>query len=107
MPPPIQARISAISIPTSLRAVPQAPLLIVDPPLAADRAVSPCDVLAIIPDRLEALDGGTLLQTPVQSFVIPSKTAFWAESRGDVLAVSPETASFAITPTLATENIWI
>ena len=94
----MQARISAISTPTSLRTVPQAPLLIVDPPLAADRAVGRCDVLAIIPDRLKALDGGTLLQTRIQS------TAFWAESRGDVLAVSPETASFAITPMLATEN---
>ena len=83
------------------------PLLIVVPPLAADRAVGRCDVLAIVPNRLESLDGGSLLQTPVQSFVIPPKTAFWAESRGDVLAVSPETASLAITPMLATENIRI
>ena len=106
-PPPWLAISRATSSPTFIRTMTQAPLPIVVPPLAADRAVGGGDVLAIVPNRLEALDGGSFLQVPIQSFVIPPKPALWAKGRGDVLAISPETASFAITPILTTENIRI
>ena len=80
---------------------------VVVPALSADRAVGEGDVLEKVPHRLEALNGGSLLHAPIQSFATPPIPALGAEGKGDVLAIIPETARLAISQILATEDILI